>query len=46
MSEFFQQATSATSNEQILLRVTNDFLERAFSVTSNEFILRVMSEFL
>ena len=41
-----QQATSATSNEQILQRVTSDFLQRATSATSNERILqRVTSGF-
>ena len=43
---FLQQATSATSNEQILQRVTSDFLQRATSATSNERILqRVTSGF-
>ena len=41
-----QQATSATSNEQILQRVTSEFLQRATSATSNERILqRVTSDF-
>ena len=35
-----QQATSATSNEQILQRVTSEFLQRATSATSNERILQ------
>ena len=40
-----QRAASATSNEQILKRVTSDFLQRATSVTSNERILqRVTSD--
>ena len=39
-------STSATSNEQILQRVTSDLLQRATSATSNEQILqRVTSDF-
>ena len=39
-------STSATSNERILLRVTNDSLQRAATATSNEEILqRVKSDF-
>ena len=34
-SDFLQQETSATSNEQISQRVTSDFLQRATSATSN-----------
>ena len=46
MSGFLQRATSTTSNEQILQRVTSDFLQRAASATSNERILqRVTSDF-
>ena len=45
-SDFLQQATSATSNEQSLQQVTSDFLQRATSTTSNEWILqRVTSDF-
>ena len=45
MSDFLKQTTSATSNEQILQRVTNDFLQRATSATNNERILqRVTSD--
>ena len=40
-------STSATSSEQILQRVTCDFLQRATSATSNGQILqRVTSDFL
>ena len=40
-------STSATSNEQILQRVTDESLQRATSATSNEQILqRVTSDFL
>ena len=38
--------TSATSNEQTLLRVTSEFLQQATSPTSNERILqRVTSDY-
>ena len=41
-----QQATSATSIEQILQRVTSDFLQQATSAASNERVLqRVTSDF-
>ena len=41
------QATSATSNKQILQQITNEFLRRATSATSNERTLeRVTSGFL
>ena len=40
-------STSATSKEQILQRVTSDFLQRATSAASNERILQpVTSDFL
>ena len=46
MSDFLQRATSATSNNRILQRVTSDYLQRATSATSNEQILqRVTSDF-
>ena len=46
MSEFLQLATSATSNERILQRVTSDFLQQATSATINGRILqRATSEF-
>ena len=35
-SKFLQQATSPTSNERILQRVTSDLLQQATSATSNE----------
>ena len=45
-NQFLQRATSATSNERILQRVTSDFLQRATSATSNEPNLqRVTSNF-
>ena len=40
-------STSATSKEQILQRVTSDFLQRATSAASNDRILQpVTSDFL
>ena len=42
-----QPATSATSNERVLQRVTSNFLQRATSATTNKQILqRVTSDFL
>ena len=42
-----QPATSATSNERVLQRVTSDILQRATSATTNKQILqRVTSDFL
>ena len=43
---FLHRASSATSHERILQRVTSDFLQRATSTTSNDQILQgVMSDF-
>ena len=36
MSKFLQRATSATSNEGVLQRVTSDILQKTASGTSNE----------
>ena len=46
---FLQRATSTMLKEQILQRVTSDFLQQATSVTSNEFCefsQQVTSDFL
>ena len=43
-SEFLQRATSATSSERILKRVTSGFLKRATSTTKNGWIFATSNE--